>query len=176
MKNNTKIRLHLSKRLFESLTREVLAEGKGDMSGGAYTEAVKQAKGEKKEKAHHKMKEEGVKEMQTNVAEKKEGKSIKDLRAAKEKLEKRIHEMENVSEEEGVINEDASNEIMKVLQNIPEFYELLRTKAQMAPHEFDILTAGIGGFAGATAAVAKTVIKDIMKGKKSKKKPEDGGE
>ena len=41
MNNNTKIRLRLSKNLFESLTREILAEAKkGDMSGGAYTEAV----------------------------------------------------------------------------------------------------------------------------------------
>ena len=51
MKNNTKVRLHLSKNLFESLAKQVLAEAKkGDMSGGAYTEAVKQPK-EKKEKA-----------------------------------------------------------------------------------------------------------------------------
>lgn len=52
MKNNTKVRLHLSKQLFESLAKQVLAEAKkGDMSGGAYTEAVKAPKGEKKEKA-----------------------------------------------------------------------------------------------------------------------------
>jgi len=49
MKNSTKIRLHLSKQLFESLTKQVIAEStKGDMSGGAYTEAVKTPKGEKK--------------------------------------------------------------------------------------------------------------------------------
>lgn len=49
MKNNTKIRLKLSKQLFESLAKQVLAEGKkGDMSGGAYTEAVKQPKGGEK--------------------------------------------------------------------------------------------------------------------------------
>lgn len=49
MKNSTKVRLHLSKQLFESLTKQVLAEAKkGDMSGGAYTEAVKAPKGEKK--------------------------------------------------------------------------------------------------------------------------------
>lgn len=50
MKNNTRIRLHLSKQLFESLATQVLAESKKDaMSGGAYTEAVKapKAKGEK---------------------------------------------------------------------------------------------------------------------------------
>jgi glutamine synthetase adenylyltransferase len=45
MKNNTKIRLHLSKNLFESLAKQVVAEAKkGDMSGGAYTEAVKAPK------------------------------------------------------------------------------------------------------------------------------------
>ena len=39
MKNNTKIRLHLSNTLFESIVKEVLAEAKkGDMSGGVYTE------------------------------------------------------------------------------------------------------------------------------------------
>ena len=44
MKNNTKIRLHLSKQLFESLTKQVLAESRDNMSGGAYTEAVKAPK------------------------------------------------------------------------------------------------------------------------------------
>ncbi len=48
MKNNTKIRLHLSKRLFESIAKEVLAESKKmNMSGGAYTEAVKMPKAKK---------------------------------------------------------------------------------------------------------------------------------
>lgn len=47
MKNNTKVRLHLSKQLFESLTKQVLAEAKSDMSGGAYTEAVKAPKASK---------------------------------------------------------------------------------------------------------------------------------
>lgn len=42
MKNNTKIRLHLSKNLFETIAKEVLAEAKKkDMSGGVYTEMVK---------------------------------------------------------------------------------------------------------------------------------------
>lgn len=71
MKNNTKIRLHLSKNLFESLAKEVLAEAKkGDMSGGAYTEAVKQPKQPKETKAA-KPKEKGVEEMETRVSEKK---------------------------------------------------------------------------------------------------------
>lgn len=76
MKNSTKVRLHLSKQLFESLAKQVLAEAKGDMSGGAYTEAVKAPKAKKEKKAPEvkatdKMKEEGVEEMETKVAEEK---------------------------------------------------------------------------------------------------------
>ena len=41
MKNNTKIRLHLSKQLFEALTKQVLAEAKAN---DGYTVAVKQPK------------------------------------------------------------------------------------------------------------------------------------
>jgi len=49
MKNNTKVRLQLSKTLFESIARELLAESKKmNMSGGAYTEAVKMPKKAKK--------------------------------------------------------------------------------------------------------------------------------
>lgn len=91
MKNNTKVRLHLSKQLFESLAKQVLAEAKkGDMSGGAYTEAVKMPK-EKKEKkapevkATNKMKEEGVEEMETKVAEapmKKDKEQVKEFEFA----------------------------------------------------------------------------------------------
>lgn len=79
MNNNTRIRLHLSKGLFESIAKEVLAEAKkSDMSGGAYTEVVKQPKQPKQSKSQaaspevkktDKMKEEGVEEMETRVAE-----------------------------------------------------------------------------------------------------------
>jgi hypothetical protein len=49
MKNNTKVRLHLSKTLFENIVKEVVSEAKKmNMSGGAYTEAVKMPKKAKK--------------------------------------------------------------------------------------------------------------------------------
>jgi len=49
MKNNTKVRLHLSKTLFENIVKEILTESKKmNMSGGAYTEAVKMPKKAKK--------------------------------------------------------------------------------------------------------------------------------
>lgn len=90
MKNNTKIRLHLSKNLFENIAKEVLAESKKmNMSGGAYTEAVKTPKAskspevkatDKMQKMEEKMsskekmakglyKEDEMDEMEINVAE-----------------------------------------------------------------------------------------------------------
>ena len=49
MNNNTKIRLHLSKNLFESIAKEVLAEAKRANDG--YTVAVKQPKMPKQSKS-----------------------------------------------------------------------------------------------------------------------------
>ena len=94
MKNNTNIRLHVSKALFETIAKEVLAEAKkSNMSGGAYTETVKMPKQakqvkevnavadtDKMEKMEEKMsskekmakglyKEDDMEEMQVNVAE-----------------------------------------------------------------------------------------------------------
>ena len=48
MKNNTKVRLHLSKQLFESLTKEIIKEAKAN---DGYTVAVKQPKMPKQSKA-----------------------------------------------------------------------------------------------------------------------------
>jgi len=77
MKNSTNIRLHLSKTLFESLAKQVLAESKkSNMSGGAYTEAVKAPKTHKgnspEVKETNEMKTDKMKnmgEMETRVAE-----------------------------------------------------------------------------------------------------------
>ena len=48
MKNSTKVRLHLSKQLFESLTREIIKEAKAN---DGYTVAVKQPKQPKQSKS-----------------------------------------------------------------------------------------------------------------------------
>lgn len=59
MNSNTKVRIRLSKQLFESLSKQIIAEAKKmDMSGGAYTEAVKTPKASKSPemKATNKMK------------------------------------------------------------------------------------------------------------------------
>ena len=119
MKNNTKIRLHLSNTLFESIVKEVLAEAKkGDMSGGVYTEVVK-AKKEKKDpemKATDKMKKmeevdavgdtEKMRKMHEMSSKEKMAKGLykeadmAKLKNAKAKIEKKLAEMEiNVAEE-----------------------------------------------------------------------------
>jgi hypothetical protein len=89
MKNNTKVRLHLSKQLFESLTKEIIKEAKAN---DGYTVAVKQPKMPKQSKSQATSPEvqktdaeammgevhpqadtkkmEKMKEMQMNVAEK----------------------------------------------------------------------------------------------------------
>lgn len=121
MKNNTKIRLHLSKTLFESIAKEVLAEAKGDMSGGAYTEAVKMPKAKVKagpaEKATDKMKKveevdapadtEQMRKMHEMSSKEKMAKGlykeadVAKLKSAKAKIEKRLAEMEIEVAEEG---------------------------------------------------------------------------
>ena len=119
MKNNTKIRLHLSNTLFESIVKEVLAEAKkGDMSGGDYTEMVK-AKKDKKDpemKATDKMKKmeevdavvdtDKMRNMQEMSSKEKMAKGLykeadmAKLKNAKAKIEKKLAEMEiNVAEE-----------------------------------------------------------------------------
>ena len=50
MKNNTKIRLHLSKQLFESLTKQVIAEAKTKHYGAGMEEVKAPKKAHKKEK------------------------------------------------------------------------------------------------------------------------------
>jgi hypothetical protein len=69
MKNNTKIRLHLTKQLFESLTKQVIAEAKMKHNLGAGMTELK-AKKEKKAK---------VEEMETRVAEAPKKHDIKEL-------------------------------------------------------------------------------------------------
>ncbi len=118
MKNNTKIRLHLSKNLFESIAREVLAESKKmDMSGGAYTEAVKMPKAKKSaEKMTDKMEKmeevdavgdtDKMRKMYEMSSKEKMAKGLykeadmAKLKNAKAKIEKRLAEMEiDVAEE-----------------------------------------------------------------------------
>ena len=128
MNNNTKIRLRLSKNLFESLTREILAEAKVN-GGGAYTEVVKMPKvgkikevnavadTDKMEKMEEKMssKEKMAKglynevDVDTDKMEEMEEApvakpkhDVEALKKAKAKLEQRISEMETMTAEDKI--------------------------------------------------------------------------
>jgi len=138
MNNKTRIRLHLSKNLFESLSREILAEAKVN-GGGAYTVAVKTPKTgkikevnamadtDKMKKMEEKMssKEKMAKglynevdaEMDTNkMRTMEEGPKVKhdveSLKKAKAKIEKKLAEMQiNVAEEDNVSEVKSADEI-----------------------------------------------------------------
>jgi hypothetical protein len=116
MNNNTKVRLHLSKQLFESLTREIIKEAKKANDG--YTVAVKQPKmpkqsqsqavspevqktdaeatmGEMEIKMPKAPSHEGVVADQVHEVEpKKKGHDIETLKKAKAAIEKLLGEME----------------------------------------------------------------------------------
>jgi hypothetical protein len=114
MNNNTKIRLHLSKNLFESVAREVLAEAKKANDG--YTVAVKQPKMPKQSKSQAASPEvqktdaeammgeagmtkapshEKVAEKSNEMAPKKKGShDVETLKRAKAAIEKLLGEME----------------------------------------------------------------------------------
>ena len=68
MKNNTKIRLHLSKQLFESLTKQVIAEGKRNFGPGM--EEVKMPSKMKTEMKMKSKKEEGMKDQMEEMSSK----------------------------------------------------------------------------------------------------------
>lgn len=76
MKNSTKVRLHLSKKLFESLTREIIKEAKAN---DGYTVAVKQPKAPKQ-----------VKEVNA-VADTDKMKKMEEKMSSKEKMAKGLY-------------------------------------------------------------------------------------
>ena len=98
MNNNTKIRLRLSKNLFESITREILAEAKIN-GGGAYTVAVKTSKVGKIKEVNAVADTDKMEKMEEGP-KKKKGHNADTLKKAKAAIEKRLAEMEdNVAED-----------------------------------------------------------------------------
>lgn len=175
MKNNTKVRLHLSKQLFESLAKQVINEAKkGDMSGGAYTEAVKMPK-EKKEKKEKSLGEEieltplqkaAKDKREKEEAEKKKDRfnpsAVKTARSSDTNVTKSFHnqtlnhkapfrEMETITAEEEV-NEDLP----------PGFTGMDPQTAEIAGMIMNLLASGVG------AAVTIAAIKASGLGSKIK--------
>ena len=108
MKNNTKVRLHLSKKLFESLTREIIKEAKAN---DGYTVAVKQPKQPKQVKEVNAVEDtDKMKKMEEKMSSKeKMAKGLYnevDAEMDTDKM-KKIKEMEMNVAEEGQMNEIA---------------------------------------------------------------------
>ena len=111
MNNNTKIRLRLSKNLFESLTREILAEAKVN-GGGAYTVAVKAPKAGKIKEVNAVADTDKMKKMEeAPVAKPKHDDEA--LKKAKAKLEQRISEMETMTAEDKIEESVAKKKLKK---------------------------------------------------------------
>ena len=107
MKNNTKVRLRLSKQLFESLSKQIIAEAKAN---DGYTVAVKQPKAPKESKSQaaspevQKTDKEVTMEMSSKEKMAKglyKEADVAKLKSAKAKIEKRLAEMEIEVAEEG---------------------------------------------------------------------------
>ena len=113
MNNKTRIRLHLSKNLFESLSREILAEAKVN-GGGAYTVAVKTPKTGKIKEVNavadtdkmEKMEEVNAVADTDKMKTMEEGPKVKhdveSLKKAKAKIEKKLAEMETMTAEDKI--------------------------------------------------------------------------
>ena len=145
MKNSTKVRLHLSKKLFESLTREIIKEAKAN---DGYTVAVKQPKAPKQVKEVNAVADtDKMKRMEGNVPTSTSTTSVQDMNmgndgkpaipglkekmSSKEKMAKglynevdaemdtdkmkKMHEMET-DVAEGKMNSEFEKEILKVLK------------------------------------------------------------
>ena len=96
MKNNTNIRLHVSKALFEAIAKEVLAEAKIN-GGGAYTQAVKVPK--------------QVKEVNA-VADTKKMEKMEEKMSSKEKMAKGLYKEDDMDEMQvNVAEDDMLNEM-----------------------------------------------------------------
>ncbi len=126
MKNNTKIRLHVSKALFENIAKEVLAEAKKmNMSGGAYTETVKVPK--------------QVKEVNA-VADTDKMKKMEEKMSSKEKMAKGLYKEEDMDEMQINVAEEGEMEEAFDPQSVTDLLSVL---------------AGMGGIALGGLGVVK---------------------
>lgn len=120
MKDSTIVRLRMSKQLFESLADQILAEAK-DMSGGAYTEAVKQSKGEKKSDKSEKNEDLNISKNDVpQVRNTKEPDENAPKVGSKQQLSTALKQtgMDLAKDSKANLQSGESNAINKILQNI----------------------------------------------------------
>jgi hypothetical protein len=122
MKNNTKVRLHLSKQLFESLTREIIKEAKAN---DGYTVAVKQPKAPKQ-----------VKEVNV-VADTDKMKKMEEKMSSKEKMAKGLY-----NEVDAEMDTDKMKKIKEMEMNVAE--EGTLNEIDPGTIDWSIVAAGLG--------------------------------
>ena len=155
MKNNTNIRLHVSKALFATIAKEVLAEAKIN-GGGAYTQAVKMPKQPKK-----------IKEVNA-VADTDKMEKMEEKMSSKEKMAKGLYKEdagalqpgENVTWLDG-----HQREYKGVIQSQEEgdYYKVKVTAAPAGGHKVgDILTKQAGDVKKAVGEMQINVAEDDM--------------
>ena len=127
MKNNTNIRLHVSKALFEAIAKEVLAEAKIN-GGGAYTQAVKMPKQAKQ-----------VKEVDA-MADTKKMEKMEEKMSSKEKMAKGLYKEDDMEEMQVNVAEEGEVEEAFDPQTVTDLLSVL---------------AGMGGLAMGGLGIAK---------------------
>ncbi len=166
MKNNTKIRLHLSKQLFESLTKQVIAEAK-TKHYGAGMEEVKA----KKEKAPKKEKVEETAEMVDESMVSDLADKLKTLPADKLKQLKAYWD-QNLSPEAVKSGKVRGTTLPSNIGEMEtEVAEDVNPMHYVNDPTLQLLTQIIGsGLLGtAVTTIVKGIIDDVKKGKKSAK-------
>lgn len=190
MNDNTVLRIKVPAHLYESVKKQLtLKEAKGKTHYGAGMEVVKEKKLPKK--GMEKVEEVGgggvpstnPSDMGIDIVdapgsivtkEAKTGRSLDELKAVKEKLDKKIHEMEKADKKEPI--EENLNEasgglelIQQIIADPTNTYDILKSAAGMATHEFDVLLAGLGTIASFLGGGIGLTIKNAVQKAKAEK-------
>lgn len=158
MKNNTKIRLHLSKQLFETLTKQVLAEAKAN---DGYTVAVKQPKQAKETKA-----QKAAPEVKSTDKMKK----MEEKMSSKEKMAKGLYKETDKMKEMGVGSGLSSANIGPggVVMDDPDWHQSGKAEGGLNESAVDIALTTLGVLGSGALSVAIMKLQDLLQ----KKDPE----
>jgi hypothetical protein len=154
MNDNTILRIKVPAHLYESVKKQLtLTEAKkGGKTYGDWT-VVKEKKAPK----------DGMKKVE-EMKDGKKDRSLDELKAVKEKLEKKINEMENAPKDgvkEGEVSESIMSSVIDAIQGNPEeFIQSLKVGLNMSTNEFQNFLAGLGTLGTVGTLAAKAAIKD----------------
>jgi hypothetical protein len=162
MNDNTILRIKVPAHLYESV-KEQLTINEAKKSGKAFGDWTV-VKEKKLPKDGMKKVEETIEETNENM-KKKTTRSLDELKAVKEKLEKKIQEME-MSSKDTVEEGDVMSSIIDAIQGNPaEFIQNLKIGLDMSTNELQNFLAGIGAGGAAIGGGIAAALKDKAKKK-----------